>query len=159
MASSLELLALAKLSFWDNKPTATLTQSSATSIPNTPTPYQVVNFNAFQNDNWSGHSNVTNPSRYTVPVAGTYRISGMVTFAGNATGIRAAEFFQNGVLVPGSNPFEQPPGANFITIQLPAYNVVCAVNDYLEIGVYQSSGGSLNTVAGSTFFSIEFLHF
>lgn len=161
MASSFEVFAQAQLAFYNNKPTATMYETSAFSAPNNPSPYPTVPFQASSEDNWSGHNNVTNNTRYTVQVAGTYRVSGVVTFASNATGTRAADIQKNGTRIASNasgSSFVQAV-AGFISVQVPAANVVCAVGDYLEMGAFQNSGGSLNTVPGATYFSVEFLHF
>lgn len=155
----MELLALAKLAFLDSKPTATLIQTSAWGTPNQSSPYTTAPFQSSTEDNWSGHSNVTNNTRYTIPVAGTYRLSGMISWTTSGTGLRAAEWWKNGSVLPGSNAFMQIASSNFSTVQLPAYNVVCAVGDYLELAAIQTSGASLNTVTTGTYMSVEFLHF
>lgn len=161
MASAFEVLALSKLSFYDNKPTATMYETSAFAAPNNPSPYPTVPWQASSEDNWGGHSNVTNNTRYTVQVAGTYRVSGVVTWTSSATGTRACDVQKNGTRVPsnssGSTFVEAVAG--FLSVPVPATNVVCAVGDYLEIGAFQNSGGTLNTVAGACYMSVEFLHF
>lgn len=159
MASSIELLALAKLAFYDNRPTATLNQNAAWSTPNSTTPYNTAPFQTSNEDNWGGHSNVTNNTRYTIQVAGTYRVSGALTWTTNGTGIRACDLQKNGTRITGSNTYMQCASANFSTVQVPAMNVVCAVGDYLEIGGFQNSGASLNTVTAGSYLSVEFLHF
>lgn len=163
MASSIEVLNLAQLAFYNNKPTATLFQNAAWSTPNNVSgpPYNTVPFQTSSEDNWSGHSNVTNNTRYTVQVAGTYRVSGVITWTSNATGTRAADLQKNGARISSnvSGASFVQSAAGFITVQVPASNVVCAVGDYLELGGFQNSGGSLNTVPGATYFSVEFLHF
>lgn len=160
MASSLEILALAKQSLYDNKPTATLTQNAVWSTPNNQSsPYATAPFQQSNEDNWTGHSNVTNNTRYTIQVAGTYRVSGALTWTTNGTGVRACDLQKNGTRIAGSNVFMQVASANFSTVQVPAMNVVCAVGDYLEIGGFQNSGATLNTYAGGCYLSVEFLHF
>lgn len=161
MASAFEVLALAKLSFYDNKPTATLYPTSAFSAPNNPSPYPTVPWQASTEDNWGGHSNVTNNTRYTVQVAGTYRVSACITWTSNATGTRACDIQRNGVRVSSNSSGASfvEAVAGFLSVQVPAMNVVCNVGDYLEIGAFQNSGASLNTVAGACYMSVEFLHF
>lgn len=158
MASSVEVLNLAQLAFFNNKPTATLYQSSGTSIANNPSPYQVVGFNASTEDNWSGHSSVTNNSRYTVQVAGTYRVSGAVQFPTNGTGIRGVEIFKNGTSQNGVNQLSPSNSSTFTSVPVPASNIACVVGDYIEIAAYQNSGGALTTQGNGTFLSVEFLH-
>lgn len=159
MASSLELLALAKLSFWDSKPTATLYQTSVWASPNNVNPYNTVPFQASSEDNWGGHNNVTNNTRYTIQVAGTYRVSGSIMFATNSTGIRAINVQKNGTALTGIDAFVNAGASSSTSVMLPAANVVCAAGDYLELGGYQNSGGSLNTATLGTYMSVEFLHF
>lgn len=159
MATSIEILNLAQLSFWNNKPTATLYQTSVWATPNNVSPYNTCPFQASTEDNWSGHSNVTNNTRYTIPVAGTYRISGLITWSSNSTGIRVADIQKNGTRVSSVNPYTSANSGTFTSVQIPAVNVVCVVGDYLEMGGYQNSGSSLNTVASNTYLSVEFLHF
>lgn len=159
MATSLELLALAKLAFYDSRPTATLTQSAVWATPNNQSPYATTPFQTSSEDNWGGHNGVTNNTRYTVPVAGTYRVSGQITWTTNGTGIRAAQFFKNGTMLPGTNGFLQVANSNFTTVVIPATNSACVVGDYLELAAYQNSGATLNTVTAGTFLSVEFLHF
>lgn len=159
MASSLELLALAKLALYDAKPTATLYQTSAWSVGNNVNPYLTAPWQASQEDTWGGHNNVTNNTRYTIPLAGTYRVSGALMFTTNATGVRAINVQKNGSTLPGIDAFVNAGSSNSTSVVLPASNVVCAVGDYLEIGGYQNSGAALSTTTLGCFMSIEFLHF
>lgn len=144
------------LLFTLGKPSATLIQTSPWNTPNNTTPYGTVPWQSSSVDNWNAHSNVTNNTRYVVPVAGIYRLSGAVTWTNNATGVRAAEFMKNGSALSGTNVWQPASSANFLTVTLPAYNVQCAVGDYLEIGGYQNSGAALATVIGGSYFSINF---
>lgn len=157
MPSSIEVLTLAKLAFYDNKPTATMWQTSTVSIPNNAA-YAPVGFNANQEDNWGGHSTVTNNSRYTVQVSGTYRLSGCVQFASNATGVRAVEFMKNGVAYATNNQFVAGT-SQFVSVPAISFNAPAVVGDYFEIAAFQNSGGALNTQINGTLFSVEFLHF
>lgn len=101
-------------------------------------------------DSDSGHSTSTNTSRYTVQVAGTYRITAIGGFANNATGNRKL-----GINLNGSN-------ARGATVQLGAIstNSWCAcvsvdlplvVGDYVEMVMWQTSGGNLATAASIGF--------
>lgn len=145
------------LMFVLGKPVATLLQTSAWNTPNNVTPYNTVPWQSSGIDNWGGHSNSTNNTRYTVQVAGIYQLSGAVTWQANATGVRAAEFMKNGSALGGTNLYMPASSSNFFTVSLPAYIVACAVGDYLEIGGYQSSGSALATVTGGSYFSISYL--
>lgn len=90
------------------------------------------------------HSTSVNNSRVTIP-AGTptqfYDISGSVKWAGNATGIRGLYVKKNGatyLLDTGATT----PTAND-TYQSVIDTIQLAANDYVELRVYQSSGGAL----------------
>ncbi|MFJ6085180.1 hypothetical protein ACIQI8_27605 [Streptomyces sp. NPDC092369] len=96
-------------------------------------------------DSDNGHSTSTNTSRYTVQVAGTYAITGMVSFAANATGNRAGRITVNGTAVPGS--FVKGLAATATHSSGAAFHAqaVLAVGDYIELQGLQTSGGALNT--------------
>ena len=110
--------------------------------------YTVVTWNTENFDTNTFHDNATNNSRLTVPSgkAGYYLVTGTMAFAGNATGYRRAFYTLNGVLAADVNTQwaanTQVETASF------AYVVNLAVADYIEMQVYQSSGGSLNTDSG-----------
>lgn len=159
MATGIEVLNLAQVAFWNNKPTATLYQTSPWSAPNNVNPYNTVPFQASTEDNWNGHNNVTNNTRYTVQVAGTYRVSGSIMWSTNSTGIRAINLQKNGTALNGIDVFVNAGASNNTSTPLPASNIFCAVGDYLELGGFQNSGGSLNTAVLGTYMSVEFLHF
>ena len=100
------------------------------------------------------HSTVTNTSRLVAVAAGTYQLTGAVTFSANATGIRAVVFRKNaagsnsgGSLIAESNTglasSTQP------TTALVVKEVQLALNDYVEMFVYQNSGAGLATVANN----------
>jgi hypothetical protein len=89
----------------------------------------------------------TNTSRVTVNKAGLWLVSGIVSFAINATGHRDVKITVNGADVAfGSN---LPVVSNNAPSRLPFSQILSlAVNDYVEIFVYQSSGDSLDLLAG-----------
>lgn len=158
MASTLELLTAAQMAFQNNVPAATLYMTSAWS-PSSGTTGLTVPWNASAYDNWAGHSNSTNNTRYTVQVAGVYAVSAAVCWTGNATGLRISELWKNGSMLPGTEIYEGADGTNNVTVVNPPYLVQCAVGDYLEVNGYQNSGGSLATVTSSCYFTVEFVHF
>lgn len=99
-------------------------------------------------DSESGHSTTTNTSRYTVQVAGTYRITATASFAGNATGNRKLGILVNGVNIRGGG--NQGPGitTNSWAATVSA-EVALLVGDYVEMGVWQTSGAALATNASA----------
>jgi len=98
-------------------------------------------------DTHGGHDNVTNSSRYTVPIAGVYRVSGSVGWAAQTSGspnLRQAELRKNGTTIPGS----QGPAVSGATTSVCATNtvsVLCAAGDYIELAGLQSSGSTVGT--------------
>jgi len=88
------------------------------------------------------HSNAVNPSRLTVRYPGRYRIDAVVAMASNAVGSRFARLWVNGATqiaihnTPAVNGFDTRICFG-ITRELLA-------GDYVELGVFQDSGGNLN---------------
>lgn len=91
------------------------------------------------------HDTSTNNSRLTVTTAGKYHISGHVGFEANATGIRAIAIKTNGtsdfLAVQNANAVSGAP--HYLSISAD-YNL--SAGDYVELVVYQTSGGALNIV-------------
>lgn len=93
------------------------------------------------------HDLVTNNSRLTVPAGfgGRYLIGGMAQLAANATGLRMARIIKNGATVishGGSFGTSASVGARV----LPASTIVDLIaTDYVELQVWQNSGGALNS--------------
>jgi hypothetical protein len=157
MASSLEVLNAAQLSFWANKPTASLYNSSTFTAPNAAE--TAITWNASKDDNWSGHSSVTNPSRYTAQVAGVYRFSGAITYNANATGYRLGQWYYNGSEYNGNaRVYITPSTVSNNTVAMSDLKIRMAVGDYVEMFTYQTSGAGLATTDG-TWFDVEFVHF
>lgn len=160
MASSIEVLALAKLAFYDTKPTAMLWQNSSQSIASGNAFVNPVTWDQTTDDNWSGHSGVTNPSRYTVQVAGLYKVGANVSYHGSAgLLVRALALQVNGTILNGAEVFEQSYSNNFLSVTIPDVNVRCNVGDYIEANTWQNSGSALTLIAGACYMSVEFLHF
>lgn len=98
------------------------------------------------------HSTVTNNSRITVATPGRYLVVAQVGFVSNATGYRQLGILKNGTAV-ASVRIPAVSGTS-MTIQCVA-DVLCVATDYIEAQAVQTSGGNLDTVAGST---TTFLH-
>lgn len=103
-----------------------------------------------------------NPTRITVPEAGKYAIGTWVDFQSAAGGERDLFFWVNGSAVGFSYGTDFALGnassACFLRLNVDA---VLAANDYVEIAVYQNSGGSLNllaTSAGKPAFWVHRIH-
>jgi len=116
----------------------------------------LVTWNSETYDTDTMHDNVTNNSRLTFKTAGTYIVSGMINWAGNATGDNRYMAIRQ---QPGSVLVYQKAGpataiaacAGACAAHMPFSLVVqAAVNDYVEITVNQNSGGSLALQQSST---------
>lgn len=91
-------------------------------------------------------------SRLTIRTAGVYLLTAQVDFASNATGVRAAYIVVGGTLQVGglasaAVAIDQPVTA---TAQ-----VELAADDYVEVMALQTSGGSLNVLASSSFSAVR----
>src|SRR5690242_10867425 len=98
-------------------------------------------------DSDNGHSTTTNTSRYTVQVAGTYRVTGIGGVIANATGNRKLGININGGNVRGAQVQLVGMGGNSWCGSV-STEVACVVGDYLEVVIWQSSGIALNTATG-----------
>ena len=123
------------------------TQGTAQSLGSNVWTSLTIDTEVYDSDN--GHSTTTNTSRYTVQVAGTYLVTGSVSFVANASANRAVRITVSGSSVPGSFVKTLAPDASGSSGLVTTTQVVCSVGDYLEVQGNQNSGGSLNTNPGS----------
>ena len=112
---------------------------------------------AFNQERWDTdaiHDPSTNNSRLTCKTAGKYLITGNARFAGHVTGERDLIIVLNGTTPIGETRVASL-GANPTYVQVTAiYDL--AVNDYVELAVWQNSEGALDIqVTGNT--SPEFM--
>lgn len=161
MADSLTVVNFAQVQFALNPPTFFGYQNTTQTLSNQT--WTSLNIDATIDDNFSGHSNSVNPSRYTCQVAGTYQVSGCYAPLGNSTGFRAVRMEKNGstnllggaVYLPNNGTSE----GGYVT---PVAVVPLVVGDYVEVQGWQSSGGSLVTVLDGDLrcsLTVRFLHF
>lgn len=135
------------INFLLNRPVAFLTQGTVQSLPSSA--WAAVTYDQSGVDTYGGHSNTTNPSRYTAQVAGWYSVGGGASTAANATGQRGAAVARNGTRVQGGAAMSQAASALSPTVPTPPTLAYLNVGDYLEIDAYQNSGGALNTASSS----------
>lgn len=128
------------ISFLLAPPYAALQRTANQSINNTATTN--VGWDSEVQDTDNAHSTVTNNDRFTGVTAGVYESLTAIPWVGNATGVRELNFGVNGTityagsrLVPGSAVAFVNPAAKLIAL---------SVGDYMNIKVWQSSGGALN---------------
>ena len=96
------------------------------------------------------HNTLSNTGRLTCVTPGLYVIIGNVEFAHHTTGTRAAWIRLNGSTRIATQAVGATPAAGSLPTQLVVATLrPLAANDYVELMVYQNSGGSLNvTVQG-----------
>lgn len=130
------------------KPSFIVRQTVAQAFLNSTT--TVVTFDVEDEDTHSGHSLVSNTSRYTIPIAGVWFFSGSIAYATNAAGTRGVKFLKNAAGVGGRHYMMAAPngGSDVSTSR----HLRAAVNDFIEVAGIQTSGGTLNTsvVAGDS---------
>jgi hypothetical protein len=106
----------------------------------------------------SYHDNSTNNSRITIPSGktGYFLLSGVISFAANATGNRGVELRKNGSGV--DYIFFLAPAAVANAPAFPfSFTISLAAADYLELFAYQTSSGALNVDNASTKWQVSFL--
>lgn len=111
----------------------------------------LVQFTAHEYDTDGFHDDSTDNSRLTVPVglAGYYHIFGAFSIANNATGQRTAYPRLNGsttlMVAGGESVTSGASNSHF------GFSTVRPLDegDYIEVLIYQNSGGSLNLDVGS----------
>lgn len=135
-----------------------VTKSAVQSVANNTSTTLTWNGELF--DTSAFHDNSTNNSRITIPTGkdGYYQINGWAGPTGNATGVRAVTICKNvglTVLADSSLAAVASTSIGF------GVNVVAnlVAGDYLQLVVYQTSGGSLNYNYESfvTYFSVTYL--
>lgn len=91
---------------------------------------------------------VANPSRLVVPFDGVYQIMGQVIYSlQGAAGVRSIGIMVNGSIIIGSQGITSN-GAN--TFGLSTGSIYkFKKGDYIEVIVYQTSGGALNVTSAS----------
>lgn len=99
-------------------------------------------------DSDSGHSNVTNNSRYTCQVAGWYYVEGYFATGSGGTAARFdCSIAKNGTIVGASAQFLLRQ--NDLQALMSGTLVQLAVGDYVEVWGRHNSGAGVGTFAGS----------
>lgn len=109
-----------------------------------------ISWNAEEYDTDSMHDNSTNPSRITINTAGKYQIHSSVNFLPAATGRRYSEFYKNGSVLNGGLTQLITTGASGTTTLHGQITLDLAAADYLEVKVYQDSGGAIDVGGGNS---------
>lgn len=116
------------------------------SIPNNV--LTALSFQATSYDTNAFHSSFVNPSRLTVPSDGTYMISATGRWAENAVGTRQMSIFIGGTAVGFgiATDIKSPSGASGSCAHSIGIPLQMSAGSYVEIYVYQNSGGALNMI-------------
>ncbi|MFI0914235.1 hypothetical protein [Streptomyces abikoensis] len=94
-------------------------------------------------DSDGGHSTVTNTSRYTATVPGTYLVVGTAGWGPNATGYRRCRITLNGSAVNGAAVGADATTASLCGQCVSTIVVMNGSTDYVEVQGAQNSGGAL----------------
>lgn len=113
-----------------------------------------ISFDAEDFDSHGAHDTSTNNTRYICPVAGYYLFNGGTWLAANAAGVRFNRWAKNGTAIDnGGNEFPVTPAGALWGAPAKGIIIPLNVSDYVQLQVWQNSGGNLNTataVGGET---------
>jgi len=128
-------------------PKVRLRLSADQSIPDSSD--ETVIWNAKDYDIGGGHNSSVNPSRYTAPINGYYRVEARIHWAPNTSGRRMSWLWLNGSSVVGSRDLRVPGTAeSWPTVS--AATLPMTAGQYVEVRVQQNRGGSLNINGGTS---------
>lgn len=139
---------IAAINFAMNPPIARLRQAVAQNLTDTVPAvitFDTEEFDLFPSGGAKGHSTSVNTSRYTAVFPGYYEVSGGVTFAASAAGVRVVRWLVNGASLTDSDVLLTPVTGNTTRIPTRTHEVYLNVGDYAELQVVQTSGGALLT--------------
>jgi hypothetical protein len=112
-------------------------------------------FNSERFDTDTIHDTVTNNSRLTCKTAGKYQITGNIEWAASPTTNAQIDIFLNASTQIARSVFALTVSADFRVMNVTTlYDL--AVNDFVELRVFQQSGGSIN-INSSGNYSPEFM--
>lgn len=106
--------------------------------------WTAISFDSERFDTDSMHESVTHPTRITFNTAGKWMVAGNYQIAANGTGTRWIAIYPNGSSTALAQFGPNPGTASFDARMNVALIHDFAVNDYIELQVYQDSGGNLN---------------
>ena len=104
---------------------------------------QVVALDSERWDNDTMHDASTNNERLTATTAGTYLIEGHIEWEANTTGRRILYLYFNGVI----RKFEEKLPIATATTQQISDVFQMAATDYVNLAIFQNSGGNLNILS------------
>lgn len=104
-------------------------------------------FDSERHDTDTMHSTSVNTGRLTATTAGKYLIWANVVIAANAAGLRIVSLRVNGSTIIGSVRALGSASTDAYVNLATVYSL--AANDYVEVTVYQDTGGALNVLASA----------
>lgn len=129
-------------------------RSTNQSIPNSAV--TAVSFDAENYDDGTAagmHESVTNPTRLTCQVPGVYMVSAYGRLANSTTGVRQINIRLNGSIVVSTLTI--PPSGSGFGDDLPVVaQLKMNVGDYVEVTIFQTSGGAVNFQTGNFFAAV-----
>lgn len=128
-------------------PQARVTNAGNVAINNVTT--TAVTFDTETYDVGGVHSVAANTSRLTAPITGLYNIVATVIYAAHATGLRITWLRINGAVNINGDERGNNGGGDAVIVSVPGHYRMLA-GDYVEVTVFQNSGGALNILAGSS---------
>jgi len=115
-------------------------------------------FDSERQDTDDYHNPGSNPERLTVPVDGTYLVTGHLRFAASSTGVRIVRIVRGGTTVLAQ---QRITSLSFSVIEFSiATTHILPAGQYVTLSVWQNSGGNLNVESANNFspeFSIALL--
>lgn len=104
------------------------------------------------------HSTTVNPSRMTIPDGydGTYRVATLIRWEVDGTGYRTVRLLKNGVAITEA---VHDADGTYATVMGISDTQTLEAGDYIEVQVYQTSGGSLDVLLNTayTYFTIDLI--
>jgi hypothetical protein len=127
-------------------PSVHVTRSTSQTIPNADVNWTSVTFDTERHDTDTMHSVATNTENLVATTAGKYLVWCNIAFAADADGLRGVRFDKNDSGIVAFNQVNAVSIAdNYTAISCSAI-ITLAANDYVELKVYQTSGGDLAIV-------------
>ena len=108
-------------------------------------------FNQERFDTDTIHDTGSNTNRLTATTAGVYSIWGQANWAAHATGYRGVQLTLNGTTAIADTLINASAVPNNTPHQFVSTIYELSATDYIELDVYQNSGGALNVTANANF--------
>jgi hypothetical protein len=131
-----------------------ITSNTTQSIPDTA--WTELNWNTNMFDPTGLHNVASNNSNIVVKAPGWYRLSAMVNFTANATGIRQIRFLLAGNVVDRCTAVG-PGDASADTVLVSNVMVFAESGNTIRVEVFQSSGGALNVKSDESHLAVELI--